>query len=79
MTSIARELRRDDVLGVPRDTVAIAGRAQYACVLEASAPKPGNVSPGRPFADVGYEDFVVSAEAIARPCASSQHRASQPL
>jgi len=74
MTTIARELRRDDVLGVPRDTVAIAGRAQFACVLEASAPKPGNVSPGRPFGDVGYEDFVVSAEAIARPLEGAGRR-----
>jgi triphosphoribosyl-dephospho-CoA synthase len=74
MTTIAREPRRDDVLGVPRDTVAIAGRAQFACVLEASAPKPGNVSPGRPFADVRYEDFVVSAEAIARPLEGAGRR-----
>jgi len=41
--------------------------AQLACVLEASAPKPGNVSPGRPFEDLRYEDFVVSAIAIGRP------------
>ena len=67
MTTITREPRRDAVLRVPRDSVAVAGRAQFACVLEASAPKPGNVSPGRPFADVRYDDFVVSAEAIARP------------
>ena len=74
MTTIAREPRRDDVLGVPRDSVAIACRAQLACVLEASAPKPGNVSPGRPFADVRYEDFVVSAEAIARPLEGAGRR-----
>ena len=74
MTTIAREPRRDDVLGVPRDTVAIASRAQFACVLEASAPKPGNVSPGRPFTDVRYEDFVVSAEAIARPLEGAGRR-----
>ena len=74
MTTVAREPRRDDVLGVPRDTVAIAGRAQFACVLEASAPKPGNVSPGRPFTDVRYEDFVVSAEAIARPLEGAGRR-----
>ena len=74
MTTIARELRRDDVLGVPRDSVAIACRAQLACVLEASAPKPGNVSPGRPFTDVRYEDFVVSAEAIARPLEGAGRR-----
>jgi len=41
--------------------------AQLACILEASAPKPGNVSPGRPFADLRYEDFVASAIAIGRP------------
>ena len=28
----------------------IASAAQLACLLEASAPKPGNVSPGRAFA-----------------------------
>ena len=74
MTTIAREPRRDDMLGAPRDSVAIACRAQLACVLEASAPKPGNVSPGRPFADVRYEDFVVSAEAIARPLEGAGRR-----
>ena len=45
----------------------IAVAAQLACLLEASAPKPGNVSPGRHFADVRYEDFLVSAAAIGRP------------
>ena len=42
----------------------IAGAAQLACLLEASAPKPGNVSPGRAFSDMGFEDFVLSAVAI---------------
>ncbi|HEY1305255.1 MAG TPA: triphosphoribosyl-dephospho-CoA synthase [Vicinamibacterales bacterium] len=44
--------------------VQVASMAQLACVLEASAPKPGNVSPGRPFHDLRYEDFVASAVAI---------------
>jgi triphosphoribosyl-dephospho-CoA synthase len=48
----------------PRD---IAALAQLACLLEASAPKPGNVSPGRSFADLRYEDFVASAIAIGQP------------
>ena len=74
MRSLVREPRHDAVLGVPRDTVGIAGRAQFACVLEASASKPGNVSPGRPFTDVRYEDFVVSAEAIARPLEGAGRR-----
>jgi len=49
------------------DGVHVARAAQLACVLEASAPKPGNVSPRRPFEDLRYEDFVVSAIAIGRP------------
>ena len=42
----------------------IASAAQLACLLEASAPKPGNVSPGRHFHDTSYEDFLASAAAI---------------
>lgn len=42
----------------------VAALAQAACVLEATAPKPGNVSPGRDFPDMTYADFVVSAGAI---------------
>ncbi len=36
-----------------------------ACVLEASAAKPGNVHPHAAFPDLTFEDFVRSAEAIA--------------
>jgi triphosphoribosyl-dephospho-CoA synthase len=50
---------------IPRSAADIAASAQLACLLEASAPKPGNVSPDRPFADLTYEDFLVSAVAIA--------------
>ena len=56
-----------DLISVPRHSSSVAGRAHLACVLEAGAPKPGNVSPGRPFADMRYEDFLASASAIARP------------
>ena len=42
----------------------IASAAQLACLLEVSAPKPGNVSPGRHFPDARYEDFLASAAAI---------------
>jgi triphosphoribosyl-dephospho-CoA synthase len=45
----------------------IAAAAQLACLLEASAPKPGNVSPGRHFSDARYEDFLASAAAIGGP------------
>jgi triphosphoribosyl-dephospho-CoA synthase len=45
----------------------VAAAVQLACLLEAHAPKPGNVSPGRDFVDVGYGDFVASAAAIGAP------------
>jgi triphosphoribosyl-dephospho-CoA synthase len=47
--------------------LSIAATAQLACLLEASAPKPGNVSPGRHFADTRYEHFLASAAAIGGP------------
>jgi triphosphoribosyl-dephospho-CoA synthase len=52
----------------------IAATAQLACLLEASAPKPGNVSPGQPFADMRYEDFLASAVAIGEPLAGAADR-----
>jgi triphosphoribosyl-dephospho-CoA synthase len=42
----------------------VAAAAQLACLLEASAPKPGNVAPERHFRDTRYEDFLASAVAI---------------
>jgi triphosphoribosyl-dephospho-CoA synthase len=57
-------------------TMDIAAAAQLACLLEASAPKPGNVSPGRHFADTRYEHFLASAAAIGGPLAAA---GSQPL
>src|SRR6185503_19691287 len=61
---------RDGGLGLPPRRALpgdIAAAAQLACLLEAHAPKPGNVFPGRDFADVGYDDFVASAAAIGAP------------
>ena len=54
----------------------VAAAAQVACLLEVSAPKPGNVSPGRHFHDTSYEDFLVSAVAIGPAMASA---GEQPL
>jgi len=48
--------------------------AQLACLLEVSAPKPGNVSPGRHFADLRYEDFLASALAIGVAMAEAGER-----
>ena len=59
------------LLAVDRDhrPVNVGLAAQLACLLEASAPKPGNVSPGRHFSDLRYEDFLASALAIGEPMA----------
>ena len=54
----------------------IAAAAQLACLLEASAPKPGNVSPGIAFHDTRYEHFLASAAAIAPAFLDA---ATQPL
>lgn len=43
----------------------IALRAQAACLLEVAAPKPGNVSRYHDFGDTRFEDFLLSAVAIA--------------
>lgn len=56
----------------PSEEVAAAG--QLACLLEVSAPKPGNVSPGRHFHDTRYEDFLASAVAIGPALAAAGER-----
>jgi triphosphoribosyl-dephospho-CoA synthase len=53
-----------------------AAAAQLACLLEASAPKPGNVSPFASFRDATYEDFLASAAAIGPALAAA---GEQPL
>jgi triphosphoribosyl-dephospho-CoA synthase len=54
----------------------VAAAGQLACLLEVSAPKPGNVSPGCHFHDTRYEDFLASAVAIGPALAAA---GSQPL
>ena len=52
----------------------VAAAGQLACLLEVSAPKPGNVSPERHFHDTRYEDFLASAVAIGPALAGAgQH------
>jgi triphosphoribosyl-dephospho-CoA synthase len=62
--------------GEPVCAADVAAAAQLACLLEASASKPGNVSPGRQFDDLHYEDFLASAAAIGTPLAAA---ATRPL
>jgi triphosphoribosyl-dephospho-CoA synthase len=42
----------------------LAHQVQLACVLEVSAPKPGNITPAHDFADTTYADMVRSALAL---------------
>lgn len=53
---------------------AVAAAAQLACLLETSAPKPGNVSPVADFRDATYEDFLASAVAIGPALAAAADR-----
>ncbi len=50
--------------------------AQVACLLEATARKPGNVHREADFADTTWLDFALSAAAIARPL---DQASTQPL
>ncbi len=59
--------------GAPRG-VDVAVAAPLACLLEASAPKPGNVSPGAAFHNARYEDFLASAIAIGPALAAAGGR-----
>ena len=54
-----------------RSAADVVAAGQLACLLEASAPKPGNVSPEQPFADSRYEDYLASAAAIGASLAAS--------
>lgn len=52
------------------DAIAMPNVGQWvtlACLLEATAPKPGNVHRGADFEDATYLDFAVSAVAIGPP------------
>jgi triphosphoribosyl-dephospho-CoA synthase len=60
----ARRRSSDPAAGARRSAAEIAGAAQLACVLEASADKPGNITPSHDFADTSYEDMLRSAIAI---------------
>lgn len=48
--------------------------AQLACILEVSAPKPGNVNRLHDFADTKFEHFVASGVAVGGPAARAAYR-----
>ncbi len=47
-----------------RSPKSLADQVTTACLMEATARKPGNVHPEASFADTTYADFVASAKAI---------------
>src|SRR5436309_11243780 len=47
--------------------LSISQCATMACLLEATAPKVGNVHRGADFEDLTFTDFVVSSVAIGPP------------
>lgn len=61
-----------------RESVHSIGDAvRTACVLEASAPKAGNVYPGQSFDSLHYQDFVVAADLLARAMSASEQSTAQ--
>ena len=50
--------------GTMMDSLSVGRVATLACILEVTAPKPGNVHRGADFEDVTFSDFLISAVAI---------------
>jgi len=49
----------------------LAAQIEIACILEASAPKAGNVHPQASFVDLCFDDFVRAARLIAQPLSTA--------
>ena len=52
--------------------MTLAEQIELACLMEATARKPGNVHPAASFDDLRYDDFVRAAHAIANPLSAVQ-------
>lgn len=59
----------DPLQSIRASVACPADAVRWACVLEATAPKAGNVFPGMPFGDLCHRDFVVAAEIAAESLA----------
>lgn len=51
----------------------------WACILEATAPKAGNVFPGRSFEDLSYGDFIAAAELTSHCFSQKAKRISERM
>ena len=49
---------------VARQADLLAQAVQFACVLEVTAPKPGNITPAHDFADTTYADMIRAGLAL---------------
>ena len=58
----------------PTSRSEVTSAAQLACVLEASAEKPGNVTPTHDFADTSYEDMLRSGIALGAELGRASER-----
>ncbi|MEZ5940668.1 MAG: triphosphoribosyl-dephospho-CoA synthase [Planctomycetaceae bacterium] len=54
------------------DVSTLCGQLEAACLLEAAAPKAGNVHPGASFADLNFSDFVTSARVASHILAKTR-------
>ena len=50
---------------MPRRSDTVAGAAQFACVLEASAEKPGNITPSHDFEDTSFDPLAVGTTTLS--------------
>ncbi|MCM2371696.1 triphosphoribosyl-dephospho-CoA synthase [Aporhodopirellula aestuarii] len=50
-----------------------ADAIRTACILEATAPKVGNVHPAARFHDLAYRDFVIAADVVAETLGDLNH------
>ncbi|MEO1525075.1 MAG: triphosphoribosyl-dephospho-CoA synthase [Planctomycetota bacterium] len=57
----------------------VTDAVRWACILEATAPKVGNVHPSRQFVDLCYADFVRAAEITAQAFTDSPSRFSRAV
>src|SRR3954451_7827252 len=70
----ARRHDSNPAAGARRRRQDVGAAAQLACVLEASAEKPGNITPRHNFADTSYEDMLRSAIALGPELARADER-----
>jgi len=69
----------DPLLPFRRLSTTAPEAVRWACVLEATAPKPGNVFPGRSFVDLSHADFIAAAEIASRCFGQPNQRISQRM